>query len=75
MNTLTIPAADVYTLGDKKYFKVVINNVQHRDICVDIAKNIKPTLEILAKHMGATQIYKLKKAELIDVVSANIVFE
>ena len=74
---LTIPSSDVYTIRgvDGKFFKIYYNGGWHQDINVRIDMNYRTTLEHLAKEMGVTNIGKIKKKELIDIVEAHLRFE
>lgn len=78
---LSIPSSDVYTIrgiDNATFFKIVVHTKdtkkEYRDIHTTIAKNQKPVLEVLAKEMNVAAVSKLKKAELVMIVSEHIQF-
>ncbi len=72
---LTIPSSDVYTIrgiDDKQFFKFTFNCVTYRDIDVNVSKNLRTTLETLARAMQVSNPAKYKKAELVQIVSDHL---
>ncbi len=72
---LTIPSSDVYTIrgiDGKQFFKFTFNGTQYRDIDVNVSKNMRTTLETLAKTMQVSNPAKYKKAELVQIVSDHL---
>ena len=88
MATLTIPLADQYTVGGQEYFQFAPYNGEghqrlvRRDYKREIGSNLRAILKPLARHVqvetGAIlpkALSKMRKQELIDFCTENIVFE
>jgi hypothetical protein len=72
---LTIPSSDVYTIrgiDGQQFFKFTFNSATYRDIDVNVSKNLRTTLETLARAMQVSNPAKYKKAELIKLVSDHL---
>jgi hypothetical protein len=78
-SVLTIPSSNVYTIrgiDNKSFFTFELNGTKTtlRDIDTDIPKNLMTTLQTLAKEMKVPGVSKLKKADLVKIVSEHIRF-
>lgn len=74
-----VPKEDQYTFAGLKLFKfdytIQNRNVTFRDILVDLDRNIRPTLLILAKKIQLKNVSKMKKSELAEALRTYIQFE
>lgn len=67
MIQLIINNDDIYRIDDTQYFKFQYENAVYRDVNIDISKNNKYILEIIAKKCELN--YKgLKKNELVNLI-------
>lgn len=75
LQILIIPKEHQNTIGDLHLFslrdvgKVVV------DIYIDLPKNIKPTLIILAKILRIPNYSKMTKLELLNIITPLIAFD
>lgn len=79
MKHITIPQTDQYQLNDVNVFKIEVKENDsvatiYRDIYIELNKNIKPILEILAREIGIKNYRKMKKSELINTIKEYISF-
>ena len=72
-----VPAADMYEVGPQKtkYFKIMIGNVEHRDIHVELCKNPRIVLIALLELVSEIGFSSWRKPELVNLLERNIVFE
>lgn len=72
---LMIPKESQKTIDDLELFSVQAGDKILVDNHVDLSKNIRPTLEKLAKIIGIPGANKMKRPQLLDVITSHIVFE
>lgn len=80
MIPLMIPSSDVYVVGDKEYFQVRVKGIKghkdsyHRDIPTKLEEIDVYELKCLAKLCEIKGCSKLRKAELIELLTELVVF-
>ena len=74
-NQIIIQQQDQYLVENNHYFTILIENKKFRDISINPNKIDVYMLKILLSHAKVPSVYKLKKAELVNLFNQWYVFQ